>query len=292
MKVGILVEAEEGLDWEAWRATCAAVERLGFDSVWLSDHLASPWPNRQHGLETWTALAVAAAETNRVALGPLVSPITFRQPAIVARMAESLDALAGGRFVLGLGLGWNADEHAAAGIPFPSVAERTRLLSEGIHRIRCELDGRHIRVLVGGSGRRSSLPIVARFADEWNITTGSAVDFHTISAQLDALCVEIGRDPRTIERSVATGVLIGRDNRDLVQRAERMRRCVPPLADAEDVVEAARQMGWLVGTPEAVIGGLEALREVGVDRVMLGHYDVANVATLEVLADTVLPALT
>lgn len=292
MKLGILVEAEEGLDWETWRATYAAAERLGFDSVWLSDHLESPWPNRPRGLETWTALAIGAAETTRVTLGPLVTPITFRQPAILARMTESLDALSGGRFVLGLGLGWNADEHAAAGIPFPNVVERTRLLSEGLHRIRCDLAGRRIPLLVGGSGRRSTLPLAARFADEWNMTTGSVVMYQGASEQLDLLCHEIGRDPRAIRRSVATGVLIGRDAADLLERAERMRRCFPPLAEAQNVLEAARQMGWLVGTPETVVDGLNALGAAGVDRVMLGHYDVANVGTLEVLAHTVLPSLT
>ena len=77
MRLGILVEVEEGLDWEQWRATYTTAERLGFDSVWLSDHLQSPWPDRPHGLETWTALTVAAAETQRIELGPLVSPITL-----------------------------------------------------------------------------------------------------------------------------------------------------------------------------------------------------------------------
>jgi alkanesulfonate monooxygenase SsuD/methylene tetrahydromethanopterin reductase-like flavin-dependent oxidoreductase (luciferase family) len=292
MRLGILVEAEEGLDWEMWRATYTAVERLGFDSVWLSDHLESPWPGRPHGLETWTALAVAAAETHRVTLGPLVSPITFRQPPIMARMAESLDALAEGRLVLGLGLGWNADEHATAGVPFPSVADRARLLAEGIKRIRCELNGRHIPVLVGGGGQRSTLPVVARLADEWNVTTGSAVQYRTMSGHLDALCRDLGRDPHEIRRSVATGILIGRDAYDLAARAERMRACVQPLADTENVEEAARRMGWLVGTPETVAAGLSELRDAGVDRVMLGHYDVASLSTLDIVADRVLPLLT
>jgi len=127
MKLGILIETEEGLDWESWRKTYTAAERLGLESVWLSDHLQSPWHTR-HGLETWTALAVAAAETQRLVLGSLVSPVTFREPGIVARMAESLQALSHGRFVVGLGLGWNSDEHAAAGIAFPSVDERSRRL--------------------------------------------------------------------------------------------------------------------------------------------------------------------
>jgi alkanesulfonate monooxygenase SsuD/methylene tetrahydromethanopterin reductase-like flavin-dependent oxidoreductase (luciferase family) len=291
MKLGILVEVEEGLGWEQWRTTYTAAERLGFDSVWLSDHLQSPWPHRPHGLETWMALAVAAAETQRVELGPLVSPITFREPAIVARMAESLYGLARGRFVLGLGIGWNADEHAATGIAFPPAAERAQRLADAIRRIRCDLGDYYLPVLIGGGGARLSLPLVARFADEWNVTTGSVDAYQKMSGQLDGLCRDIGRDPRDIRRSVATGVLIGRDPDDLHARAERMRRCIPPLADARDVLESARQMGWLVGTPQTVRDRLSELQVAGVDRVMVGHYDVANVGTLELLAETVLPSL-
>jgi alkanesulfonate monooxygenase SsuD/methylene tetrahydromethanopterin reductase-like flavin-dependent oxidoreductase (luciferase family) len=291
MKLGILVEAEEGLDWEGWRATYTAAERLGFDSVWLSDHLQSPWCASRHGLETWTALAVAVAETRRITLGSLVSPITFREPAVVARMAESLDALGPGRFVVGLGLGWNADEHAAAGIDFPPVAERTRRLVEGIERIRRELSDRHVPVLVGGSGQRSTLPVVARCADEWNVTCGSVVEYQRMSKQFEAICQRVGRNPREIRRSVATGVLIGRDAGDLARRAERMRGRVTPLADVDDVPSAARGMGWLVGTADTLIASLMEFHAAGAERMMLGHYDVADVDTLAVLAETVLPSL-
>jgi alkanesulfonate monooxygenase SsuD/methylene tetrahydromethanopterin reductase-like flavin-dependent oxidoreductase (luciferase family) len=280
VKLGILVEVEEALDWDSWRATYTAAERLGFESLWLSDHLDSPWSAR-HGLETWTALAVAAAETQRLVLGPLVSPVTFREPAITLRMAESLQVLSHGRFVVGLGLGWNADEHAAAGIAFPPAVERSRRLAETAKRIRCE---GHVPVLIGGSGPRVTLPLVALHADQWNMTTASVADFTRVSHQLDALCGERGRPPHEIMRSIAAGVLVGSDNADLCARAERMRNWVPPLASSEDVLSAARAMGWLVGTAEEIRGRLHEFAAAGVERAILGHYNLSDATTLELVA--------
>lgn len=293
MKLGVLVESEEGLDWERWRSTCLAAERLGFESVWLSDHLASPWSSERHGLEPWVALSVAASETQRVRLGSLVSPITFRQPALMARMAEAIDDLAPGRFVLGLGLGWNAGEHAHFGIPFPPLAERVRMLSDGIQNIRQVHGQRHMPLLLGGAGVQSTLPLVARYADEWNVTTASADFFRARNEALDELCAQAGRDPRSIKRSVAAGVLVGRDADELLERSWRMQSCVAPLAalDVDSVPEAVVDMGWLVGTPEMIVDGLRPLAEAGVDLAIVGHYDLDDVATLELIAAEVMPRL-
>ncbi|HEV7663162.1 MAG TPA: LLM class flavin-dependent oxidoreductase, partial [Chloroflexota bacterium] len=207
MNLGLLVESEEGLDWEHWRKTFETAERLGFASLWLSDHLQSPWVSERHGLEPWVALSVAAAETERLRLGPLVSPITFREPALVARMAEALAALSGGRFVLGLGLGWNAAEHAEFGIAFPSLADRVRRLADGLGRIRQVLGDLDVPLLIGGSGPRSTLPLVARYADEWNMTTSSVERYAERAAQLAVLSDAAGRAPGAIRHSVAVGVL-------------------------------------------------------------------------------------
>ena len=285
MKVGLLVEAEEGLDWATWRTTYLAAERLGFESIWLSDHLQSPWGTRS-GLETWTALSVAAAETRDLVLGPLVSPIMFREPAIVAYMAQSLAALSGGRFVLGLGIGWNAEEHAAAGIPFPSAIERSRRLVNTIERLNSNMP-----ILIGGSGPRATLPVAARFAHQWNMTTASVADFSRANATLNQLCRELGRPPTDILRSVACGVLIGAEAAGLQAHGQRMREFVPPLAQTADVVGAARDMGWLAGTPEVLVTELRALAAAGVERAVLGHYDLEAIDTLELLAEAVLPSL-
>jgi alkanesulfonate monooxygenase SsuD/methylene tetrahydromethanopterin reductase-like flavin-dependent oxidoreductase (luciferase family) len=293
MKVGLLVESEEGLDWEQWRTTFITAERLGFDSLWIADHLASPWSEERHGLEPWVALTIAAAETRRIGLGSLVSPITFRQPAVLARMVESIDCLAPGRLVLGLGLGWNAEEHATFGIPFPPVNERARLLSDGIQLIRRTLGEHQVPLLVGGGGPRSTLPLVARFADEWNLTTSSVDVYSAASERLAELCDAIGRDPLSIKRSIAAGVLIGRDAAELAERSARMRRLVLPLSgiEVDDVPAATRRMGWVAGTCVEVVAALRPLADVGVDLAILGHYDHADVDALELIASDVLPAL-
>jgi alkanesulfonate monooxygenase SsuD/methylene tetrahydromethanopterin reductase-like flavin-dependent oxidoreductase (luciferase family) len=289
VKLGLLVESEEGLDWERWRRTLGAAERLGYESVWVSDHLASPWADDRHGIEPWVALSVAAAETAQVRLGSLVSPITFRPPAILARMAESIATLSRDRFVLGVGLGWNDAEHARFGIPFPSVAERTRLLGESISR----LQEAGAPLLIGGGGVRSTLPLVARFADAWNLTTSSVDVYLARAERLVDLCAGIGRDPAEIRHSVAAGFLIGRDDAELGARGERLGRLVPPLAStgATQVREAARALGWVAGTPAEIVAALEPLASAGVDLAILGHYDLEDVAALELIAHEVMPAL-
>jgi alkanesulfonate monooxygenase SsuD/methylene tetrahydromethanopterin reductase-like flavin-dependent oxidoreductase (luciferase family) len=293
VKLGILVEAEEGLDWEEWRTLYTAAERLGFDSVSLADHLESPWSPARHGIDPWVALSVAAAETQRIRLGPLVSPITFRHPAIVARMAEAIDMLRPGRFVLGLGVGWSADEHARCGLPFPPLTERVRLLEDGIKRVRRMLGERRIPLLIGAGGPRLTLPLVARYADEWNMTTASVELYRARGRRLAELCQAVGRDPAAIRRSVAVGLLIGRDASDVLDRSRRMRTFIPPFAEVEtnQVATAARQMGWVAGTPMDIVDQLRSLADAGVDSAMLGIFDRRDIAALELVASEVMPAI-
>src|SRR5262245_44303609 len=165
-----------------------AVEQLWFASLWRSDHLMSMQDSEREALETWVSLSVVATETQRIRFGPLVCPMTFRHPSIVARMAASVDQLSGGRLTLGLGVGWNEHEHQLFGLPFTERAERQERLEEGVRVVKSLLrdepayfSGRHyqlrganprpkgaqqvVPILIGGAGERT-LPIVARHADE------------------------------------------------------------------------------------------------------------------------------
>jgi len=277
MNIGLLVEVEEDLTWERWRAIFGAAEQLGFESLWVSDHLCSPWSDSSRGLDAWVALSVAAAETSRVRLGTLVSPVTFRPPGVLARMAESVQALSRGRLTVGLGLGWNTAEHHAFGIPFPPIADRARLLEETVGLLHGVAP-----VLIGGMGERWTLPLVARFADEWNLTTSSIAVYAERSAALARRCAEVGREADAIRRSVAVGFLVGRDTADLQSRLQRMEVWVPPLRGGG--LAAARRMGWLVGTVDHVAEGLGALANAGLERVILGHYAQDDLEVLELVA--------
>src|SRR5579884_131168 len=135
--IGVMIEAQEGLTWEIWRSLCRDVESLGLDSLWRSEHLFSVMGvEGRECLECWTSLALAAEWTSRVEFGPLVSPLTFHQPAVLARAAASVDQLSGGRLVLGVGAGWYEEEHRRLGLELPPLRERFDRLEAGLRRIK------------------------------------------------------------------------------------------------------------------------------------------------------------
>ena len=317
MRVGILVEGEDGVSWDAWRRIAARVDALGFDALWRSDHLLSIVDENREAHDTWTALAVAATVTHRVQLGALVSPITVRHPAMLAKIAASVDTLSAGRLVLGLGAGWNEREHRAYGLAFPPLRERLERLEESIEVILrlqgpgpASYQGRHysldavdaypkpvqtphVPLLIGGKGNTRLLRIVARYADEWNLTTNSPAFYRERAAALAEQCCLVGRDPATIRRSVTIGVLIGRHARELERRCHMLQRLIPRLAayNAAAVPEALQASGWVCGTPAAIVRQLAALAAAGIDRVMLQHNDCDDDDALELIAREVIPAV-
>src|SRR5258708_15997335 len=125
MKIGIMIEGQEGLTWERWLRLAQTAEDLGYHSLCRSDHLTGlGGDSKRSSLETWTSLTALAARTKRIRFGPMVSPLTFYHPALLAKMAAAVDTLSGGRLDLGLGAGWNEHEHKMFGVPFPTVKER------------------------------------------------------------------------------------------------------------------------------------------------------------------------
>jgi alkanesulfonate monooxygenase SsuD/methylene tetrahydromethanopterin reductase-like flavin-dependent oxidoreductase (luciferase family) len=150
-----------------------------------------------------------------------------------------------------------------------------------------------IPLLVGGMGERRTLPLVARYADEWNLTTASAELYRARAERLAACCRAIGRDPATIQRSVAVGFLIGRDEAELHGRCRVMQQLVPRLAPLETAAVSAEMegVGWVVGTPAQMVARLRALADAGVQQAILQLNDQTDLAALELVAGEVMPAI-
>jgi F420-dependent oxidoreductase-like protein len=311
MKVGVMIEGQEGLTWERWNRIADRVESLGLDSLWRSDHFFSLMGHPERpALECWTSLTALAQRTQRIRFGPLVSPMTFRHPALLARMAAAVDLLSNGRLVLGVGAGWNVAEHEAFGIGLPPLKERFDRFEEGIAVIKAlwtggpvDLEGRYYPLrgaaayprplqqpgpplLVGGDGEVRLLRIVARDADEWNSHAPGPQAYRVKRAKLEEHCRAVGRDPATIRRSWMGGILIGSDLAEVVEKGRWMQSFlgvgsgVPPSAAADEF----RRRSWIVGTPDQAASQLAAWSALGIERVMFQWYNLDDLDGLALLA--------
>jgi alkanesulfonate monooxygenase SsuD/methylene tetrahydromethanopterin reductase-like flavin-dependent oxidoreductase (luciferase family) len=299
-KVGIMIEGQEGLNWDRWRLICHDAEALGFDSLRRSDHLFSVMGAVERDcIECWTSLAMAAEWTKTIELGPMVSPLTFRPPALLARMATAVDLLAGGRLILGVGAGWYEREHVENGIPFLTMGGRMDLLEEGIQTIRTVWETANpkpprgkIPLLMGGRGEKRALPMVAREAVEWNLSHMDGEEYAQKKKVLDEACRAIGRDPSTIRHSVMANFIIGRDRLEVRERALQLREIIPSLKglDADEVIAKVGERG-LVGTAGEVADQINKYSKLGVDLFMLQHFRLDDRDALKLLAEEVIPAV-
>jgi probable F420-dependent oxidoreductase len=233
LKVGVqLPEVEREVRWPELLDMTRAIEDLGYDSVWFGEHLLYRWPDRaaRGPWEAWAMLAAVAAATRRIEFGPLVACTAFHNPAVLAKRADTIDEISGGRFIFGLGAGWNETEFRAFGIPFDNRIARFEeaftiirgLLQDGAidfdgtyYQARdCELLPRGPRpggppLMIGSSGERM-LRITAPHVDSWNAwyadTRNEPAGIAALRAKVDAACRDVGRDPAAIERTVAIQV--------------------------------------------------------------------------------------
>jgi len=301
-QLGIMLEGQEGLNWERWRRICSDAERLGFASLRRSDHLISlmgPNTDDRDCIECWTSLGLAAEWTKRIEIGPMVSPMTFRLPAVLAKIAASVDGLSGGRVILGVGAGWNENEHRIFGIPFLTQKQRFDLFEQGIPTMleiwkttNPKPARNPIPLLMGGRGAKRTLPLAAKYAAEWNLSHLDPDAFRERSEFLDGCCRDIGRDPSTIKRSLMTSFIIGRTRDEQLERAAQVREIIPSLGSMspEDVL-LNRKDAWLVGTPDEIAERIRELSRLGVQLVMLQHFLLDDSDALELLGKEVLPAV-
>jgi alkanesulfonate monooxygenase SsuD/methylene tetrahydromethanopterin reductase-like flavin-dependent oxidoreductase (luciferase family) len=275
-------------------------ESSGFFQVWVSDHFwidparyGAP-PGRNHTPECWTTLTALAARTTTVRLGTLVLAVGFRPPALLGRMAVTLDELAGGRLDLGLGAGWNQAEHEENGLPFPGPGARLAMLEEALGVLAAQRAGGALPLWVGGTGDRL-LGVVARAADGWNLCWSvTPAAYEERLGVLRAACERAGRPPAEVRRSLGLATLLGRDADDLVARWRRLQAWTPGGAlDGVELREWAASR--LVGTPDQVLEQLRGWEARGVEQVIANFagvpFSVFEDEQLDLAAELVLPRL-
>ena len=292
--------------WDDTRAVALEVDRLGFDSVWVCDHLYSvPMPTLPI-FEAWSLLAAVAAITTKVELGTLVTPPFFRNAGVLAKQIATIDHVSNGRTIVGLGGGWFASEFEGYGCPFPSLRERLHALEETadvMKRLwteeRVTFAGRHVTVtdaicepkpirrppiLIGGGGERVLMGIAARHADVWNNLAVHQADLGTKALALRRRCDEVDRDPNSIAIS---------------------QQCVVVLAETEDAARAALAKAQKIygghmgagleahgiwGTPARVIECIERHRTLGCSQFVIEFFGRDTREPARLFAERVLPA--
>jgi F420-dependent oxidoreductase-like protein len=300
-EVAIMIEGQEGIDWKRWQRLARTVEDSGYAGLYRSDHFTNPTGPVRDALELWSSLTWLADNTARIEFGPLVSPVSFRHPVITAWQASAVDNLADGRLRLGIGAGWQKREHEAYGFELLDTDRRFARFEEGLRVITLLLrnedpvsfDGEFYRlrdavlmprspraggppIVIGGNGPRRTLPLVARYADEWNAVLVTPERFAELNTRLDKLLQEAGRSPEAVRRTLMTRAVSGRTTADVERKLE-----------GQSAAEL-RDRGIVVGTGPEVAEQLVGLDEAGVERVMLQWLETDDVDGLGAMAEWVL----
>ena len=300
MRFALMTEPQQGLLYEEILALARAAEDAGIEAFFRSDHYASfPGDEGLPTTDAWATLAGLARETTTIRLGTLVSPVTFRIPGNLAKVIQTVDEMSGGRVEAGFGAGWNDDEHAQLGIPFPPISERYDMLAEElalIHGLWTEEDGwsfvgrhwqvrnarrhgeiareqrRHPHLILGGKGLPRMAALVARYGDEFNLLSASPEDAPAAYGRVRAACGDIGRDPDELVYSAMTGVLVAETESDLRARVEDLLRTLGKDATDGQAWLAERRGRWIMGTPDEAHERVVALERQGTQRVMLQDF--------------------
>ena len=277
MRVCLMIEGQEGVTWDQWRALATTAEAAGFDALFRSDHYMSLDGAPGGGsLDAWSTLNALAALTTTLRFGTLVSPATFRHPSVLARSVVTADHVAGGRVELGLGAGWHERGHRAFGVPFASTRERFDRLTEQVEIVHrswgsdpFDFDGRFYRLenadplpkpvqqphpplILGGKAGPRAAALAARWADEYNTAMATVDECRERRERIAAACHEIGREP--IPFSVMGSF-------------------------------------WAGLEPDAIVELLREYEAVGVERVMLQHLRHDDLAVVELIGREVIPAV-
>lgn len=314
MEVCLMIEGQEDVTWEDWLALARACEQHGVGTMFRSDHYLSVDDRRERGsLDAWGTITALGAVTEKLRLGTMVSPATFRHPAVLAKAAVTADHVSGGRVEVGIGAGWWEREHEFYGFDLPPVGPRMDALEEQMQVVRghwgpgpFSFAGEHFRaheldalpkplqrplpLILGGRGGRRSLRLAARYADEYNTVMATATEVAAIRARLDAACEAEGRDPATLPLSMMTGWLVGADAAELRDRAARLAAWKGGDGDGEALIAGLRE-ATVLGTTEQALEQLRELQAAGLTRIMGQHLLHRDLDAVELLGRELAPAL-
>ncbi|EFH88817.1 LLM class F420-dependent oxidoreductase [Ktedonobacter racemifer] len=310
LKVGVIVPQGWRMDlvgiadpveaYETMTRVAQEAEALGFDSIWLFDHFHTvPIPTQEPTFECWTSTAALARDTKRVRIGQMVSCNSYRNPALLAKMASTVDVLSHGRLDFGIGAGWYEHEYNAYGYPFPDGPTRLRQLRDAVriiksmwtdeeavfegkfHQVRGAINQPkgaqkpHIPLLIGGGGEKVTLKLVAQYADACNIghldNEGVARKFAIIKDH----CEEVGRDYNEIRRTVLFNCAIAETDEEALAKSEYYKRNIPSGRLREQA---------LVGTPDAIRKRLVEIEQAGAQELIIFLQDSAQLASLRLFA--------
>ncbi|MGI9147056.1 MAG: LLM class flavin-dependent oxidoreductase [Chloroflexota bacterium] len=311
VRVCLSIEIQEGMSYSETLAMTRAGEALGYEAALLAEHY---YPSggaegyagglgARMAADAWIYLAGLARETSRIRLGTLVSPVTFRHPSVLAKMAATLDHISDGRAELGIGAGWHEHEHSAYGFAFPAAGRRVDLVEEQLQVITglwsqdpfnhagqaYQLNDAHFTprpvqqprptILVGGGSKAERLPrLAARYADEYVINMPSLEQVRATRERLDRACESNGRDPATLRLSAFLAICVRENEREVQRQLEAYQATNPQyvrMLDSRD--------NWVFGTPEQAHAQLDALARAGVDRALLSVNCDAHRAMLPLL---------
>lgn len=302
LDLALMIEGQNGLNWPRWQRMARAAEDLGFAGLYRSDHFTNSEGTHLDSLELWASLTWLASYTQRIDFGPLVSPISFRNPVVTAWTAAAVDDLSGGRLNLGLGAGWQEREHRSHGFDLLDVDQRFERFVEGIEVIKTLLDSDspssfdgeffHLEdalllprpqrpggppIVIGGNGPKRTLPLAAKYADEWNAVSLKPEAFAERCAILDELLAKEGRKPSEVRRTMMVRVVPGETDAAAESKVE----------DAE----ALRNRGVIIGSPDRIVEEFGKLSEAGVQRIMAQWLDLDDMAGIDLMAAKILPQL-
>lgn len=302
MQLALMTEPHLGMTYRTMLDLARFADRTGLAAFARSDHYATARLPGLHTLDAFATLAGLARETSRVELVVLVTPITFRHPAVIAKVAATLDEMSMGRFVLGIGTGWNEHEHARFGIPFPELPERfSRLeealgyLSHALGRTGGAFRGTHytldaaavepqapnLRIIVGGAGDRRTPRLAGIYGDEYNITLRPDSDIPLRIARARESAERAGRDPSALRFSVMCDVIIGATRADFERNLAREASGDPWNSTADEIEAHHRERGFPIGTAAEARHRLAELEALGMSRLYVQRFGGFETEMLE-----------